>query len=685
VSPSSVTLGRYQLLTRIGSGSFAEVFRARDLTLNRHVALKALFPNVAATAEDQQRFLSEARALAALRHHGIVTIFDVGEAEGRPFFTMELLAGETLATFIAREGAQPLDHVLAIVRELADALDYLHAAGLVHRDVKDSNVMLALDGRVTLLDFGIALTSSAQRLTRAGVGLGTPETAAPEQILGAGISPAVDLYALGVLTYQMLCGRLPFTGDLSHVLYAQAHLTPPPLRDLRRDLPEWVYSAIAAMLAKEPAQRPRSAGEAVRWLAGQPPLPVLIPGRQPHRATATAPPTVRQGAMPGSATGADAGRRRRRAMIAMIMGVAATAMVATVAALLAAWQTDRPGQWQTATAVGVAIDTPPAAAVKPPPPRTVWTAPVAVSGSRSPFDIAVGPDGALWFTETGDGRNATGGIGRIALDGTLSERPAPNFSPRGITLGPDNALWYVSGSSALVVRLTPDGNQTTFYDWPGRSRADRVTAGPDGFLWFTEPATHTIARITLDGTVTQFSLSSGRGDPTDIVAGRDGALWFTELEGRIGRLTPAGELNEFSVPAGDGQPQGLTVGPDGAIWFTEASAGRIGRITPEGTVTEFPLPDPSTAPQYIVSGPDGALWFSEGRKNAIGRITLGGAVREFSLPTAGSIPQRIVVGPDAAFWFTEQGADRIGRLTTDGRLTEYSLAGQPTPTPITGH
>ncbi|MHB8576476.1 MAG: serine/threonine-protein kinase [Dehalococcoidia bacterium] len=266
MNESQDRLGRYELRGVLGGGSFATVYRARDPLLGREVALKALLPHLAASDEDRRRFLAEGKALAALRHPNIVTVYDVGEADGRPFLAMELLTGRTLAQILPEDGL-PIDRVAALVRQLAAALDCLHRAGYVHRDLKDTNVMLDGDGRVVLMDFGIALPPSGTRLTETGYGMGTPETAAPEQISGGKVGPAADIYALGALTYELLAGQPPFTGHPAHVLYAHVHMPPPPLRDLRPGLPKSVYAAVDAALAKDPGKRPHSAGKFAELLA----------------------------------------------------------------------------------------------------------------------------------------------------------------------------------------------------------------------------------------------------------------------------------------------------------------------------------------------------------------------------------------------------------------------------------
>lgn len=273
-APQGTAFGRYQVRDTLGSGGFATVYRAWDPQLQREVALKALYPQFAADGEIRRRFLTEARTLASVTHPNVVAVYDIGEERGeapsqtlnaRPFFTMELIRGRTLAQAISATGGFTLHQALPILRQLAAALDALHGAGIVHRDVKDANVMLAYDSRAMLMDFGIALATGHTRLTVAG-GLGTPESAAPEQIKGQAIGPAADIYALGVLTYQMLSGHLPFTGELAHVLYAQANEPPPPLRERCPGLPEQVYQAIDAALAKDPTARPQSAGAFVALL-----------------------------------------------------------------------------------------------------------------------------------------------------------------------------------------------------------------------------------------------------------------------------------------------------------------------------------------------------------------------------------------------------------------------------------
>jgi hypothetical protein len=203
--------GRYELRGLLGQGGFATVYRAYDPLLAREVALKALLPHLAADAGVRARFLAEARALAGLRHSNVVTVFDVGEAAGQPFFAMELVAGETLAARL-EGGPPPHAATLAWLAEIASALDYLHAAGLVHRDVKPANVVIETSGRAVLMDLGIARSIDSTSHTLTGASLGTPAYMSPEQVRGETAGPPADIYALGVVAFQLLTGQPPVRG-----------------------------------------------------------------------------------------------------------------------------------------------------------------------------------------------------------------------------------------------------------------------------------------------------------------------------------------------------------------------------------------------------------------------------------------------------------------------------------------
>lgn len=205
-----VLLGRYELGKIIGVGGMGEVRAARDLTLDRPVAIKFLRPHLNPTAEMKARFDSEAKAAAQLSHPNIVGVFDSGEEDGIPFIVMERLSGRTLADQIAKN---PLSEAEARLRtlEILAALEASHDKGILHRDLKPGNVMVTNRGVAKVADFGIAKVAEAADLTDSGITLGTPAYLAPERVAGLPASPATDVYSTGVILYEMLTGKSPFT------------------------------------------------------------------------------------------------------------------------------------------------------------------------------------------------------------------------------------------------------------------------------------------------------------------------------------------------------------------------------------------------------------------------------------------------------------------------------------------
>jgi serine/threonine protein kinase len=293
------TLGKYRILAEIGRGGMGVVYKAHDTTLDCPVAIKVLDPLLARDQEFVQRFLREARATARLRRHPhIVTIHDVGQSGGYSFIVMEHLEGRSLVEIIRREGPLPPERVARLVSQVADALDYAHAQGLIHRDVKPGNVIVGPQDQATLTDFGVARSVEGTRLTQSGVMIGTPAYMSPEQVKGQSVGPAADVYALGVVTYEMLGGRPPFEGETPHVLFAHAYEPPPPLRQVNPRVPEAVAAAVHKALVKDPKQRYPTAGAfaaALGQAAGSPVVEAtrrLPPGRQPF------PPATRAGQAP---------------------------------------------------------------------------------------------------------------------------------------------------------------------------------------------------------------------------------------------------------------------------------------------------------------------------------------------------------------------------------------------------
>jgi urea transport system substrate-binding protein len=263
-----------------------KVYQAQDMRLQRTVALKVMLPELVPQLAARERFLREARTMAALRHDHVVTIYEVDQADDVPFLAMEFLHGQTLEEWL-KSGAIPrLADVLRIGREVADGLAAAQECGLIHRDIKPANLWLeAPSGRVKILDFGLARPSDKRSgLTRTGDVVGTPHFMAPEQARGEHVDGRGDLFSLGVVLYLLCSRQLPFRGNsVTAVLTSLAVDSPVPLRELNPDIPAALANLIMRMLEKDPARRPQSAGEvvaALRAIEGQTPTAseAFLPG-----------------------------------------------------------------------------------------------------------------------------------------------------------------------------------------------------------------------------------------------------------------------------------------------------------------------------------------------------------------------------------------------------------------------
>jgi eukaryotic-like serine/threonine-protein kinase len=257
LEPGLVLGDRYHLERRVASGGMADVWAAEDDVLQRKVALKVMRPDPEHEEIFALRFRDEALHSAALIHTNIATLFDYGEDDGLAFLVMELVDGRPLSAIIRERGPMPPEQVRSIIGQCALALGIAHEAKVVHRDVKPANILVREDGLVKLTDFGIARAIDASGHTRAGDLLGTPSYISPEQALGRPATGASDLYALGIVGHEMLCGAKPFDKP-TPIATAMSHIheAPPPLPD---DVPEDLACVIEELLAKDPLERPENA------------------------------------------------------------------------------------------------------------------------------------------------------------------------------------------------------------------------------------------------------------------------------------------------------------------------------------------------------------------------------------------------------------------------------------------
>ncbi len=286
-------LGQYEIVERLGGGGMAVVYRSVQQPLGREVALKALSSELFQDEGFVKRFETEAKTLAKLDHPNILPIYDFEVTEGVAFLTMPLIRGGTLRDILNRG---PLDPLTAwrYLREIGDGLQHAHDAGIVHRDLKPTNVLIHADGRAMLADFGLARgAGQPTHLTTIGLAIGTPGYMAPEQVMGHDVDKRADIYAMGVLTFEMLTGRLPYIGaNRMEVAYATVNSPIPSAVKLNPALPDELDQLLAKVLAKDPAQRPQTVRDLLAQMA-------KLPQRRIAPVATSAPVPAAAGTTPG--------------------------------------------------------------------------------------------------------------------------------------------------------------------------------------------------------------------------------------------------------------------------------------------------------------------------------------------------------------------------------------------------
>ena len=336
-----VFANRYELRTEVGHGGMADVYLARDRLLNRRVAVKVLSPTFAADPAFVERFRREAQAAASLNHPNIVAVYDWGQEDDTSFIVMEYVNGQTLRDVVNRYGTLPPMEAARIGADIADALEFAHRNGVVHRDVKPGNVLITPEGGVKVTDFGIARAESSDTLTKTGAVLGTATYFSPEQAQGLALDGRSDVYSLGVVLYEMITGVAPFTGD-SPVSVAYKHVREEPEAPSRinADIPGALDRIVLTAMTKDVALRYTSAAELraelLRFERGRP----LLGG--PVATAVAARPVAGSGGGGGVAPGplparaaAPPPRKRRRWGAAVFVTIAFGLLVALIVTLLA--------------------------------------------------------------------------------------------------------------------------------------------------------------------------------------------------------------------------------------------------------------------------------------------------------------------------------------------------------------
>lgn len=489
--------GRYRLDNLIGTGGMAQVWEGTDAVLGRRVAIKVLHPHLAGDDSFVRRFRQEAIAAARLNDPGIVGVYDTCSDGGREAIVMELLEATTLRQHLDSRGSLDTDTTLRIALRLLDALEAAHRAGLVHRDVKPSNILLCDDGRVKIADFGIAKADDQTELTRDGSLVGTATYLAPEQLTSSVVDGRADLYSLGLVMYECLTGRSPFDGDTgAAVALARLHTDPIDPRRIRSDVPVGLAGAVMRAIERDPDDRFSSAADFRAALLHMDRAVEIPVPRTPSLPV----PTPQVAEPPGF------GRSERRWLLPAFL-ILLLAVAVIVAGMLVR-DTSKPRQAATTTTTVV---TP-----APLPIRSTASYDPQGSGAAGENDSLAGratddDDHTAWRTEAYDQRDFFGGKTGVGLVLHLADR-------------------------AQVNRLRIDGSTN---GWSGQVFVLDGDPGPDG------PGT-----VTPAGTVTDFrrrtDVDLGHSSGTTVV------LWITDLgdpvDGNRHRVEISG-LTPVGIPA----------------------------------------------------------------------------------------------------------------------------------------
>jgi YVTN family beta-propeller protein len=583
------------------------VYRAYDPRLKRSVALKLVAPELAADERFRERFLAESELAAALEHPHVVPVYDAGEVDGQLGIAMRYVEGSDLKTVLRQEGALPAARAVAICAQAADALDAAHKRGLVHRDVKPSNLLIDGDQHVYLADFGLTRRPGDQGMVAGpGLSLGTPAYAAPEQIQGADVDGRADVYSLGCLLYECLTGEVPFARD-SELAVLWAHLEEQPPRPSERNpaLPKAIDAVLAKALAKEPGERYATCSELVAAAADALGVRdvVLVRDRKP---------------------------------LLMALAGIVLAVAAGVAALLLSRSdgTSKPSTKPTPVPRTDALQR-----IDPKTNRLVAT----LTMGSDPTGVAVA-EGAVWVIHVDENR-----ISKIdpRTNAVVATGSAPG--PKAVTVG-GGSVWVANSDGTVTQLDAQSGASLRGVVVPSSLHPVELAAYGSGAVWVASPLTGYVARINPRSSSVTAAIDTGalKGALKGIAAG-EGSVWTSSsniLAGdySVSRVNPA--MNRVVARArlrlG---AEGISTG-EGAVWVANSLGGTVSQIDPvtNRVVRTITV---GRGPVGVAAG-RGAVWVTNYRDGTISRVDpkRGRVVATISV---GPNPDRIAVGEDAVW------------------------------------
>jgi serine/threonine protein kinase len=605
-------LAGYRIEAVIGRGGMSVVYLAEDIRLKRKVALKLLSPELAQSEKFRERFVRESELAASLDHPNIIPIFEAGEADGALYIAMRYVEGTDLGALIEREGGLEAERTLGLLAQAAGALDAAHARGLIHRDVKPGNMLIAAgSGRpgqehLYLSDFGVTKRSTSDSgITGTGQFVGTLDYAAPEQFEGRALDARTDVYSLGCVLYQCLTGEVPFQRDTQAALvYAHLMSAPPAVTERRPELPEGIDEVVATGMAKVPEKRYASAGdlvEAARKTVA-PAIVIAPPAPQPERS-------------------------KRRGPILIGAGAALVVLVVALVTLLSRSGGGGPSR-PSASSAGAGLagsDRVDRVSQAKSDAALARTLPLRVG--NTPSGVAVG-EGSVWITNEGDGT-----VSRIDPVTNQARVIRVGKGPDAVAVGEDS-VWVVNRLGHSVSRIDPGTDRVeATIDVSGGGFPGTIAVG-EGAVWIgvegdyplgthlaavhkIDPQSNQdVASVTIEGALVWVVITTGDGgvwaagdagnlvridpsttqaqaitdlgEPPGAIALADGALWVASVRGEVLKVDAATGRVEARVPGG-GSPGGLqgtgtrearlgiAVG-DGIIWVTGKVDGSISRI-----------------------------------------------------------------------------------------------------------